>query len=115
MTTADPLNDLADVIGRPGALALAAVAGGGRLYVPTSPVAGSWLVRLLGDMQVARLVDRFGGDTLELPLPPVAAARSALVHELRAENYSVDEIADRVGLCRRSVFRILAEVTPVTL
>ena len=109
MTTADTLDQLADVIGRPGALALAAVAGGGRFYVPMAPSPGSWLVDLLGDMQVARLVARFGGDTLDLPLPPVSAARAALVREMRAENYSVDEIADRVGLCRRSVFRILAE------
>lgn len=109
----DPLAEIASVIGRPGALALASLAAG-RLYIPKAPPPDSWLVVLLGELMCGRLVAVYGGQELSLPRPPVRAARTAMVRELIAAGMSVRDIAVRVGLTERRVYQVLAKPAPAS-
>jgi hypothetical protein len=101
------LDELAELIGRPGALALCALYGGRRLYIPATVDPAHPLVLLLGDLMAGRLAARFGRETIDVPLPPVTAARAAEARRLRAQLLTLDEIADELGVTRRSVCRLL--------
>lgn len=103
------LEEIAAIVGTPGAKAMCAIWGGQRFYVPKQPAPGSPIVLLLGELLVQRLAARFGGDYIELPRPDVATARRVEARRLRDENFNLGEIAARLGVGRRRVFQILAD------
>jgi len=103
------LDELVTLIGRPGALALCALYGGSRLYVPAEPTATHPLVVLLGDLLVGRLAARYHGAAIEIPRPPIAEARQAEARRLRAEGLTIREIAGALDVNERTVWRLLAD------
>jgi hypothetical protein len=100
----DPLAELAQVVGLPGALALASFAGGDRVAIPKEPKAGSWLVVLFGELIAGRLCTAYGGTELSVPLPPVTKARVAMARQLRADGLTIREIARRLHVSERAVY-----------
>jgi DNA-binding CsgD family transcriptional regulator len=104
------LDELAAVIGMPGAKALCSMWGGRRLYIPAVPAPDSALVALLGELQAARLAARFAGERIALPAAPgLTPARRIEARRLRAEGFSINEIAVGLGVSRRRVFQLLIE------
>jgi hypothetical protein len=101
------LDDLASVIGTPGAKALCSVWGGRRLYIAQEPSADSAIVELLGELQAAKLAARYGGERIELPLPDVAAARRVEAQRLFEEGYSIAGIAAELNVTRAWARRLL--------
>ena len=100
------LDELAALIGRPGALALCAVWGGRRLYIGNAPSPA--LLELLGALQAAKLIARYAGSSIDVPAPPVAAARAVEAKALRAQLLTVREIAEALAVTERTVWRLLA-------
>jgi hypothetical protein len=102
------VDQLADVIGRPGATALCCVFGGTRWYCPINPPPDSPIVVLLGSIMAANLAAIYGGCEIDVPMPDVAKARRAEALRLREVGHTVREIATALGVSERSVFRMLA-------
>ncbi len=98
---------LAENVGPDGALALAALYGGRRLYVPHAPRAGHVLADLLGVLVFARLCYAFRGTTIYVPRLPVAPALARRARDLRGGGASVAAIAVAIGRSERQVLRYL--------
>lgn len=101
------LAQLAEHVGPDGALALAALYGGRRLYVPNVPRAGHALADLLGVLVFARLCYAFRGTTIYVPRLPVAPAMARRARELRDEGATIATIASAIGRSERQVLRYL--------
>ena len=101
------LAQLAEHVGPDGALALAALYGGRRLYVPHAPRAGHALADLLGVLVFARLCYAVRGTTIYVPRLPVAPALARRARDLRVGGASVAAIAGAIGRSERQVLRYL--------
>lgn len=119
------ISDLVETIGLKQTLTLISAAPkgtGGRpwrvnLYVPQKLHAEHFLVRVLGWDDAERMVDRFGGYTLQ---PSncnwlFREYRNGMVRNLRNEGATSHQIADAVGISERQVRNILAEKAPQDL
>lgn len=93
-------------IGEEAALRLSAQFGGRQLYIAHSMRADSEVVQLIGEAAAARVAKRFGGIFLSLPIGP---GRKMRIRAMRADEYTVAEIAAAVGCTDRYVYRVLAE------
>ena len=103
------VDELAALIGRPGALAMCSVWGGSRFYVPRSPASGSAIVALLGELQAAKLAKHYAGGFIDLPAPPVAEARRIEAKRLRAEGYLMREVAERLDISEKWARKLVLE------
>lgn len=107
------LDELAAVLGRSGAQALCAFHGGQVLYVARSPAPGSplgpgsQLYETIGPLMLARLVERYAGQSLYVPQPPTAAAVETHVRTLWAGAHTTRQISEIVGRSERRVRQIL--------
>jgi hypothetical protein len=106
--TTSTLDDIAALIGRPGALAIISIWGGGRLYIPRTATPTHPIADVVGELMLERLCARHGGDVLELPLPPTAAARRRRILELEQAGGTTREIAFATGCTERYVRKVLA-------
>lgn len=104
------LNELRDVIGPAGAVALAQRRGGQALYVPRRFKPDHWLAGLIGEAELGRFVEAYGGDRVSVPKID-AVLRQLRERELKAERgrgASIAVLAARFGLTRRRILQILA-------
>lgn len=105
----DLLADLVDLVGAPAAAALARDFGGVRLYLPSQARlrADHPLVRSVGAEAARRIVDRFGGGPLEVPLGPHArtAALARAIRQRLLAGQSEAQIARACGVHIRTVRR----------
>jgi hypothetical protein len=111
------LQEIAEVAGEAAALKIAAQYGGKRVYIPARPGPDDhWLTALVGIEAATRLcthfaVDRRRGAQIEIPLHATGTYRQFLrslsrqMHELNEAGLSSSEIAGRLGLTQRTVFR----------
>ncbi len=83
------LAEIEELIGRDAAIAMARYVGGGRIYVPkgTDTATAAVLREMLGPEKAGRLLDRYAGDTLEIP---------------KARKFVVPTMAD-AGMTRRQI------------
>lgn len=105
------LADLAEDVGRTGALALAREFGGTRVYVPESMTEDHRLAALLGVGPASRLSWRFGGETIEIPLGPYSRqgmTTRAIERYLADGKLTHAEIAREVGCTERWVRAVKA-------
>lgn len=114
------LAEIAELVGDAAALAIAAHAGGTRVYFPASPSEDHWLVEAIGQPAAQKLckyfaVDLRRGQRVEIPLAVGGSYRQWLravqkrVHQLDAEGLSSFEIARKVGITQRAVHRARAK------
>ncbi len=110
------LHEIAEVAGRPAALAIAEKRGGSRVYFPVAAPVGHWLRDLVGDEAVEKLCVHFrstnrGGICVDIPLGQkgfyVNARKTAL--KLLEGGLSQYEVARRVGVDRGTVKRWKAQ------
>lgn len=101
------LDDVAEVIGIDAATALARRFGGQRIYVPRDMGEHHPIAVAVG-LDAARLLAEFY-QTTELFIP-IRARHVSLVHELARLDPPPTraQIADRVGITERQVYRLLA-------
>ena len=99
------LADIEQEMGREIALKLALTLGGGHFYVPTPARMNSthMLIRELGGDIARELASHFGGETYLIPL-----ARNELIVHLADQSLTRNEIATRLGVSKRTVYRHLA-------
>lgn len=101
------LMEIAEIAGMQTALRIGATHAGRKLYVPQQVGPRHPLVQLVG-MDAARcLVARYGGDTLTIPaaLSGEARRRRETIHRLTEASASQTEIANAIGIDRRTVQR----------
>ena len=103
----ETLERVAEIVGRPGLAGMCALWGGTRWYVAANPSAA--LVALVGDVLAAKLAAEFAGETLELPVVDVAAARRIEARRLRDEGQTLIAIAKVLGVSRATVLRDVAQ------
>lgn len=107
------MNDIPDwqklvqLIGEDQAAALSALYGGGRMYVPRFVGAHHPIAQAVGVKAAAVVVAEFGGGHVEIPM---SLGKRAQVAQLLAGGLSVPEICRRVGVSRRHVFYVKAEL-----
>lgn len=110
------LAEIATVAGEAAAVAIAARAGGTRVYIPAKAGDDHWLVEAVGRAaadKVCKLfvVDGARGQRVDVPLAKGGAYRSLRraiakrVHDLDKAGKSSREIARAVGLTQRGVHR----------
>jgi len=82
--------------------------GGLRITVPRSAKPNFVLTKVVGQEVAAALCSLCGGEAILVPLGKwgEAAARRRKVLELVAEGHSANQIAARLKICTRTVFRI---------
>lgn len=112
MTTIELSGDLAEiaeVAGNGAALALVAVKGGTRVYIPKpdSLAAGHWLVDTVGAEAARLIAERFGGNGVEVPMG-IAGARAktwAVLRKALADGHDTATAARLAGVHQRTVRR----------
>lgn len=79
--------------------------GGIQLLIPCHPDPSHTLARLLGSEAFGRLVQEFGGDTIEVPLGTIArrATRNAQIRASRAAGETIVVLARRFQLIERAI------------
>lgn len=92
--------ELLDLLGLEAFLALVEAHGGTRLYVPRQ-AGETQIVRDIGPAAASRLVERYGGDYVRVPL-----AREHRARRLREEGLSNAQIARRLGMSESGVERL---------
>lgn len=108
------LNDVPDwqklvkLIGEDDAAALSAVYGGGRMYVPRFVGAHHPISETVGAKAAALVVGEFGGGHVDIPM---TLGKRAQVIQLLQAGRRVPEICRRVGVSRRHVFYVKAELS----
>lgn len=102
--------ELVEVAGFEAANRLSTIKGGVKVYIPQ--VGGipddHWLLHAVGKEAADKLMERFGGECLEIPLGPVAGNRNktrAIIRQALESGVSVDQIAITCGVHRRTVQR----------
>jgi Mor family transcriptional regulator len=103
------LQEVADLIGVGLALKLAEERGGIQLYFPQGARTDTALARIVGHQAARKLVARFGGLTISIPLATAAlkAARNRAVREEKAGGAPVSKIARKYHISSRCVWMIL--------
>lgn len=108
------LGEIATVAGEAAALAIAARAGGTRVYIPAQVADDHWLVECVGRRAADLICRHFAfeqhGQRVDIPLcagtyTQVKRMIARRVHELDREGKSAREIARRIGVTQRSVHR----------
>jgi hypothetical protein len=103
------LRELARVLGDTDALRLIGLHGGARVSVPKKVREDHPLRMALGAVAFERLVDEYGGETIDLPKGDayLRELRHAQVRQCREQGLTVDETAEATGYSRRHVINIL--------
>jgi hypothetical protein len=114
------LQEIADIVGEAGALAIAARRGGTRVYIASSARLHEgyeqyWLIECVGIEAARKICSHFEvdgrGQRVEIPLYVGGTYRQLVrkiaerVHELDKEDNSSTQIARKVGISQRSVHR----------
>jgi Mor family transcriptional regulator len=111
------LAELASEIGRDGALTLARVFGGRKVYVPETMSEDHKLAALIGFGPASTLSTLFGSETIEIPLGPFAA-NGAITRAIRQRlvegELSNTEIAERYRCTVRWVRQVKADMRAKT-
>ncbi|MEP7221535.1 MAG: sigma factor-like helix-turn-helix DNA-binding protein [Novosphingobium sp.] len=100
------LAQLAEAIGMEAATTLAREFGGTQLYVPKSPGEHHPIRAVLGEEATARLAAWSGGGRISIP--KLAKRRQQVLTLRRVRAWTVSEIARKVDLSERQVYRICA-------
>jgi len=103
------LRELARVLGDTDALRLIGLHGGARVSVPKKAREDHPLRMALGAVAFERLVDEYGGETIDLPKGDayLRELRHDQVRQCREQGLTVDETAEATGYSRRHVINIL--------
>lgn len=108
------VEELVGVVGETAALRLLSAHGGTRIYVPGALSDGHWLIATMGEAAALALVGYLttggGGAAIDLPRGPTghqAKQRARLAAAVEAGE-SANEVARRLGINRRTVFRAKA-------
>lgn len=101
----ETLDVLAEVIGEEAAFALAWEFRGLQLYVPKDPAVEPGIAKAIGAELAARLCEHFWRTTLYLPMRE--ATRRQVHHLAKVEGLSRQEIARRLRIAERQVYRLL--------
>lgn len=109
------LQEIAELIGKAGALQLASKYGGTRVYFPASNAIGKhWLVKCVGQESADRLCDHFAvdgrGQRIDIPLfggtyRQLTRQIAQRVHKLHTDKASSTDIARQLGITQRTVHR----------
>ncbi|MDE0406877.1 MAG: helix-turn-helix domain-containing protein [Alphaproteobacteria bacterium] len=100
-------DELAELLGEEGLLALSAERGGRRAMIPRRIPPGHWLEEAVGREAAERMAFHYGGCRIYIPRNPSAVGRAARIRDLRRRGRSVAEIARTEGVSDRHVWRIL--------
>ncbi|MEZ5709702.1 MAG: helix-turn-helix domain-containing protein [Blastomonas sp.] len=105
-TGSQVLDDIAEVIGMDAVLELSWRFRGQDVYVPKDLSRAPAIVQAIGRDAAELLSEHFHGTTL-----PIArrAGERAMVRRLSQQGHTKRQIADRLGIGERQVYRILAE------
>lgn len=103
------LDDLAEVIGEEAAILLACQFGGRRLYVPKYPAANPGIAEAIGVALAERLCEAFYRTTITIPM---REANRRMVHKLSSEGLERHDIARRLRITERQVYRLLESASP---
>ncbi len=103
------LDDLADVIGEEAAMAFALRFRGLRLYIPKDPANEPRIAETIGDELATRLCDALWRTTLTIPR---REAERRAVHGLCKEGLTKQQIAERLHITERQVYRLLESASP---
>ena len=103
------LRELARVLGDADALRLVGLHGGARVSVPKKTREDHPLRMALGAVAFERLVDEYGGETIDLPKGDayLRELRHDQVRQCREQGLTLDETAEATGYSRRHVINIL--------
>lgn len=115
VATVDPaslpssLRELVEALGVEDALKLVGMHGGARITVPKVARPDHELRLVLGEAGFAALVQRYGGEALDLPKGDayLRELRHDQVRRYREAGYTMDEIAEATGYTRRHVINIV--------
>jgi len=109
------LGEIAELVGEPTAVLLAARVGGQRVYIPAKVSDGHWLVDCVGREKADRICRHFAvdgrGQRLDVPLaaagayPQLRRAIAKRVHDLDRDGASARTIAAEVRITTRAVHR----------
>lgn len=112
------LNEIADVAGLDAAIAISDARGGSRVTIPAKVKDDHWLVRACGKEAAEKLCDHFRsgnqGATIDLPVGPTSSANALRrkVDQMIRDGVSANQIAQRAGVHRTTVFRRKASILP---
>lgn len=98
------LDDLAEVIGHEAVFALAWAFRGERLYIPKDPANAPRIAEAIGSEAAQRLCDVFWRMTIYMPM---REATRLQVHRLAGEGMTRRDIARRLSIAERQVYRLL--------
>ncbi|ABE62428.1 hypothetical protein Nham_1609 [Nitrobacter hamburgensis X14] len=101
------LDEIASVIGHEGMLALVAVCGGTRPYIPTAANADHWLVTALGQANATALCEHFFGEAIEIPAYTAGTylKLSQTIQQLDDGKTVAREVARKAGVTQRTIYR----------
>lgn len=110
------LQEIAELVGEAGAIAIASRAGGTRIYFPAHADDAHWLVKAVGRVAADKICAHFAvggrrGQRVEIPLyvggtfRQLVRAVAERVHKLHQGGKSSTEIAREAGITQRSVHR----------
>ena len=105
------LKEIAELVGNAKALQIAAHVGGTRVYFPSKVHADHWLVQCIGLDATSKLLERFGGDTCDIPQAghgSFARFRRGIaehIQQLEGQDKSSKDIARDVGVSQRTIHR----------
>lgn len=108
LTLPPVLQELADLIGLPAALKLAAAYPGVPVYIPSKPHQGHHLSSIVGFENLKRLAEVYGQSHLKMPNMTVRKMKHQVVQALRAEGKSIREAALATGFTTRRVEQLCA-------
>jgi hypothetical protein len=102
---------LARVIGRDQALALAGSCQNGRIYVPRSPGPNHRLTQLIGQEAAGKIARQWGGEIIYMAKCHEVKIkfRNSAIRRWAAEGRTRRELADLAGLTERQIDNILHE------
>lgn len=63
----ETIRNLAEIIGLPATLAIVAVRGGTRIYIPIKSTPDHWLISIVGKDAFAELTKNYQGELIEIP------------------------------------------------
>lgn len=104
------LGEVAQVAGVRAALALASERGGTRAYIPSVATLhpGHWLAQAVGFEAAVRIAERWGSETVAVPLGPSSGSRASQWRKIRLglqSGHSLAAIARAAGVTERTVLR----------
>lgn len=102
------LGELALDLGEEAARRLCAASGGQRRHIPRT-ACGGWIAQAAGAETEHWLTERFGGEELQIPLLETtrqAERRRQMETVAAAEGVSANELAQRLGVHRRTIQRL---------